>query len=351
MLRYRISIQLILAASIPLIIAGCITSALPAQQTPVRQYDTSKVYDLKFGTYTPPVGAAADSIREYKRRIEERTAGRVKISLYFSEALGKVSEEVRMVQTGICDFTMVNTGLHPDDFPLCGVSELPFVMPTDRSLVLLNALYERYFSKEWKGVKIMFPTYIEDLNIFTTRKPVESLSDMRGLQMRVPTSKAMRDTARSLGATPVSIPSPETYAALEKGMVDGEIAGATLTLSMKKYNIINYASRISLNYGIQTLVYNEHTWESLPGDIRQSITDLNLWAQKYFDDRMSQEIEAAYAKFKESGVKVVVISPEERDKFIKASKPVVDSWVRDMDSRGFPASTLIHDLRTYTARN
>ena len=50
---------------------------------------------------------------------------------------------------------------------------------------------------------------------------IKTPEDMKGLKLRVPTSQLYTFTIEAMGGNPVAMPYPDTYAALQQGVIDG----------------------------------------------------------------------------------------------------------------------------------
>ncbi len=58
--------------------------------------------------------------------------------------------------------------------------------------------------------------------VITSKKPVRSLADLKGMRIRAPTE--LLAVLRGLGADPVNMPMGDVYSAMARGVIDGVIA-------------------------------------------------------------------------------------------------------------------------------
>ena len=68
----------------------------------------------------------------------------------------------------------------------------------------------------------------------TTKKPIRTLDDFKGLRLRF-ASPTIRDLVAALGATPVGVPPTEQVEQLQKGTIDGafiDYGGAGIAFKM-----------------------------------------------------------------------------------------------------------------------
>src|SRR5207244_10743559 len=80
------------------------------------------------------------------------------------------------------------------------------------------SIFDKELKTEFGGVKILWIWVHPPGQFHMTRKAVHTPEDLIGLKIRsaTPTTVSM---VKALGATPVSIPAPEAYNALERGDV------------------------------------------------------------------------------------------------------------------------------------
>jgi TRAP-type C4-dicarboxylate transport system substrate-binding protein len=103
------------------------------------------------------------------------------------------------------------------------VTELPLLFKTSRGgSQAVWSLFETYFKAEFAGVKVLWIWVIPPGHVHTAKEPVRLLEDLAGLKLRVGTP-VMANMVKALSGTPVNIAAPETYTALERGVVDGTI--------------------------------------------------------------------------------------------------------------------------------
>jgi TRAP-type C4-dicarboxylate transport system substrate-binding protein len=159
-----------------------------------------------------------------------------------------------------------------------------------------------------------------------TKKPIKTRGDMKGLNIRVPTSQLYTYTIEAMGGNPISMPYPDTYAALQQGVIDG-VEGSIMTYygtkqyeNVKEYSITNHL------LGVSAVVISPKVWNSLTEEQR---TILEEEFQKGMEDNLAETIklEKDYeVKLKELGVN---FNEVDADAFLKAAAPVYtkfDKW-------------------------
>ena len=86
---------------------------------------------------------------------------------------------------------------------------------------MLWKLYEKFpaMQKEFSEIQPLL-LYTSSPNLLVSKKQVKTLDDFKGLKFRV-LGGPPTEMAKALGAVPDTIPMPDVYQSLDKGVVDG----------------------------------------------------------------------------------------------------------------------------------
>ena len=163
--------------------------------------------------------------------------------------------------------------------------------------------------------------------ILHTKKPVNTLDDLKGMKIRCTGMAAKIVTA--LGGVPVAMPMGETYDALSRGVVDGSMAPQESLQGWKwgevvKYTIENFGSSYSTGFFV---VMNKEKWNSLPPDVQKIIEKVNEeWIEK--TGKVWDEIDKEGREFTLSrGNQIIALSKEEDEKWAKRSgRSWMNTW-------------------------
>ncbi|MGA0941149.1 MAG: C4-dicarboxylate ABC transporter, partial [Burkholderiaceae bacterium] len=154
-----------------------------------------------------------------------------------------------------------------------------------------------------------------------------------------------------LGATPVGLPIPAVADAMTKGTIDGYLTAWEIIPSFKLQEVSKYhteidPSRPSMFTAGFIFAMNQAKYDSLPADLKKVIDThsgaaLSRTIGRYWDEATPVGQKSA----KDRGNTFIQISAEETDRWIKASAPLYDEWVADMDKRGLPGKQMLQDAR------
>lgn len=306
---------------------------------------SAKSITLKLATHVPPQHYANKVFEQWISELDKRSGGRIKVTLYPGQSLGKIPDEWKMLKSGISNIGWILPMYYPGTFPLADVTDLPYLIPHGkRDLSIINGIFDKFLHKQFKEVKVLWPGFMGFPQLHTTKKPVEKLEDLKGMQIRCPPGP-LTMSVEALGAVPTQIPTPEVYTALERGIVEGCTIPWEGALAFKFYEVAKYHTAMDLGCGMNITAINLKTWNNLPPDIQKIFEELSPWAQKQFNDSANATDEKALSVFKKAGNTIIRLSSEEKARWIKATKPVIDSWAAKMDAQGLPGTAIVEEMR------
>jgi TRAP-type transport system periplasmic protein len=199
---------------------------------------------------------------------------------------------------------------------------------------LVNAYYNKFKPQEFEETKVMYPHAHGPGLVHTSRKPLKTLDDLRGVKIRA--TGTMAKIVGALGATQVAMPMSDTYDALSRGIVDGIMCPAEALSGWKlgevvKYTTLNYGCAYTIGFFV---VMNKAKWDSLPPHVQNVIQKVNEgWIVK--QGEVWDELDMMGMEFaKRQGVQMVSLSREEEARWAKALQPIFDDYVKRMRARG-----------------
>ena len=312
----------------------------------------AQVIKLTLADQNPQTGwGGVEALQPWVKKVEEATKGKVKIDVYYSQTLAKVPDIWNAVKTGVADMGWCFHGYWPDMTPLADVITLPSlpIKSAEKGSEVLWKLYEKYPSiqNHFKDVHVLMLWTSHPYILITTKKLVKKLEDIKGLKIRV-TGGPPTEQMRALGAIPILMPMPDTYLALDKGVIDGMGAPWEPILAHRLYEVVKYYTIVPLSAVYFSMPINKQKWESLPKDIQQAITSVSglsaakFWGKNWFDTAEEGVIQAA--KKGNYAINKYVVPPEEVERWTKvAGEPLWKEWVKKMESKGRPDAQKVLD--------
>jgi TRAP-type C4-dicarboxylate transport system substrate-binding protein len=323
---------MVVSGSICLVLALAALAPLAVFAKPAQ---SPKVIELKFAHYFPPVALMAKALHAFGKEVEQRTNGRVKVTMFPGASLLPPTRMFSGVVQGAADFGFAHIDYTAGRFPVTEVTELPLSYPCAwTSTHVLNDFYRKIKPEEWNDARVLWFS-AGSPNVFMLKdKPVHKLEDLRGLVIRGPGRTG--DTVKALGATPRPTPIVEVYEATAKGVLDGSMIGVEPLRGFRLADVTKYVTS-SWQVGNVFCFYvimNKDTYSKLPADIQKTIDEIS----KEFEERFAVAWEKAQVAAKEhaleKGVEWFELSPDEAARWKDAVKPVVDDYVKSMVKAG-----------------
>jgi TRAP-type C4-dicarboxylate transport system substrate-binding protein len=151
-----------------------------------------------------------------------------------------------------------------------------------------------------------------------------------------------------LGANPVAMPQSESYEALSKGVVKGNLGPVEVLQGWKNAEVTQYLTRTPFLYNtLFFITMNLDRWNSLSPENQKAIEEVN---KKFFEDvaigLWDKQNEAAWKyAVEEKGMQEIKLSQEEKDKWIAAVKPIQDEFVATMQQKGLPGQEALDTVK------
>jgi TRAP-type C4-dicarboxylate transport system substrate-binding protein len=307
-----------------------------------------KTFVLNFNHLFPEVSwMHQDVVIPWKKMVEEKSQGRIKVNLYPAAALAKPGTMYDAVKTGTIDVCLEPGPYYWGRFPMSEATQLPFLgahSSLSATLAWMD-LYKKYpqLQKEYAETHLLW-LFSQGPGQLFTNKPINKMEDMKGIIVRGP--GAQGDFVKAVGGSPVSMPASETYLALSKGTLDATTFAGEAVRTWRLHEVTKYA--IIGDFYVQWffVAMNKAKYNSMPEDLQavidqcSGLTGAELTARAW--DKADQE---GLRIAKENGVEFIKLSQEQLDKWEKACQPLTQQWIEEMTKKGYPAVDFINDAK------
>ena len=309
----------------------------------------AKTYKLTYSIFFPPMHVQAKTGMEWAAEVEKRSGGRIQIAVHPGGTLTKADQCWQGVLGGISDLGMSCFAYTPGRFPLLEALDLPLGWPDGLTATrVATALAAKYNPAEIQGAKILY-IHAHGPGILATKKPVRALEDLKNMKIRGTGLSA--GIATALGATAVGMPQPETYDALQKGVVEGTFCPIETLKGWKQGEVIEFVTDTKA-IGYTTAMFvamNQKSWDALPADLQQILTDVSA----EFVDRHGAAWNQADAEGLEfvQGLnrEIIALSAAEEARWKAAVEPIVAKYLAQTAEKGLPGADFLKDVQTMIA--
>ena len=281
---------------------------------------------IKFSHVVAPDTPKGRAAEKFKQLAEQMTKGRVKVEIYPNSQLYKDREEIEALQSGAVQMlapSMAKFGpMGAREFELF---DLPFLFPDQEVLhrVMDGEVGKKLFAKlDTKGVTGL-AFWDNGFKQMSSNRPMHSPSDVKGLKMRIQSSKVLTAQMKALGANPQVMAFSEVYTALQQGVVDGTENPVSNFYTQKMNEVQKHMTMSNHGYLGYAVIVNKAFWEGLPADVRSELTQAMKEATEYERSIAQSDNDDALAKVIAAKTTTVYeLTPAEREEWKKALIPV-----------------------------
>lgn len=279
---------------------------------------------FKMGIGDPIDSGAGEYGKEFKRIVEERTAGKVTIELFPNCSLGDESEMLQNTRRGTLDMCVVGIGNAVPLVPGLGAYTLPYLLDTEEAVVKATTgrLFDYFNAMSVKtgGLRILGHCYTNFRHLTNSKKPVTCLADLKDIKLRVPNNKIFVATFQAWGANPVPMAWAETFTALQQGVIDGQDNPYVVNHTTKFEEVQKYLTELHYQYSLQPLFIGERTWKQLDPAVQKVLASAGMEAQMHVLKWENKQSGLARKAMEEAGVTVSVLKDEDEWKKIAVEK-------------------------------
>ena len=298
---------------------------------------------LTYANFPPAPTFPCVQMEEWKKEVEKRTGGKVAIQTFPGSTLLNPKNMFEGVISGTADIGCLAMSYQPGRFPVSEAIDQPVGFSSAKAASLaLYDLIEKYNPKEFGQVKIITLFTCPPANIMTI-KPVKSLKDLKGLELRVGGTQA--DIIKNLGGIPVAMPQSDTPEALQKGTVKGHVSSMEV---LKDFNYAAYTPNATItNLWVVTfgVVMNKDKWNSLPADVKKVIDGMRkewaVWTGNYVDNHVLESLKWSKEKY---NLQIFELPVSEKAEVPKLIKPLIDGYVERVTKAGLPGAQIMKDV-------
>jgi tripartite ATP-independent transporter DctP family solute receptor len=279
---------------------------------------------FKLGHTDPPDSPRHKAAILFADKVKQYTSGKYEVNVYHSETLGNDPKLIELTKLGGVDFCVSGIAIYANQLPELGLLALPYLVETfDQGWHLYDdsEWVKNYFNKLLdKNIRIL-SVWEAGFRCMTTKKPVNTVADVKGMKLRIAKSEMYVWIWTALGANPTVIALGEVYIGLQQGVIDGQENPIVTIYAQKFYEVAKYVSLTRHIYAPIPLSTNEKMWQKLDKATQEAILRAASEAQKWNRAAVIKEDDELLSEMSKKGA--TIIKPD-IPSFAKASLPVYD---------------------------
>jgi len=262
------------------VIAPLITSVSLLATLPMASAETFK---MALGDATG--GTQWELGRKFQELISDKTGGKTTVDLFPNGQLGNEQDTVNNASMGLLDFSVLAINNVTPFSPSVGLLTMPYVILSAEEAKTLtqgeigNELIQNTINDA--GVRIVGWAYSGFRVLTNSKRPIESLADLKGLVIRVPRNEIMMSTYQAWGINPTPMAWSETFTGLQLGVVDGQDNPYMTINSMKFNEVQKYVTNIRYIFSIEPLIISESIFQAQKPAMQAIILEAGKEATDY----------------------------------------------------------------------
>jgi tripartite ATP-independent transporter DctP family solute receptor len=247
----------------PLFAAACVVMYQPVE---ARDFRSADVHPADYPT--------VEAVKFIGQQLKGETKGRLGVRVYPNGTLGSEKDTIEQLKIGGLDMMRINAAPLNNVVPETIVPCLPFVF---RSKEHMRATLDGpvgdaiLAAMEAQGMVGLAFYDSGARSVYTARKPVQTLADLKGMKIRVQQSDLFVAMVEALGANPTPMPYGEVYTGLKTGIVDAAENNFPSYESSRHFEAAKYYVMTEHSMAPEVLVFSKKIWDTLPEEDRKLI--------------------------------------------------------------------------------
>jgi TRAP-type transport system periplasmic protein len=285
-------------------------------------------------------------LMQWGEKLQKASNGRLVFKHFPGAQMAPTPAHYDLARTGQADVSWFLHGGTPGRFPLTELISLPYMVGSSEiGTKVLNdsQLRSKYLDPEHKGVHVLLLLTHQPGNVYTTKKPIRTTADMKGMRIRF-ASPTIREFIAGLGGSPVGVQPTEILEQLQKGAIDGafiDYGGAGIAFKMGgtlKYATEMYSYVASFGIGMNPEFHNK-----LPADLKKLVAESMKGVEKEVGEGWDALDTIGKKLIVDGGAQVIKLSKDEDAKFRKIGAQVTEAKLKELEGKGLPGRE-VHKL-------
>lgn len=215
--------------------------------------------------------------RNFSDHMKKWSDNKIDVNVYPYGTLGATGDINELAQMGVVQYVFSDYAWISSFVPQAQVLALNYLFPTEKVPEILDwivrngeffPLLEKAFRKnDLVPLSIMF----EGWQWMTSNKEIKGLDDVKGLKLRVMSSKLLVEDYKAYGAVPTPMSYGEVYSGLQMGLIDGQVNPLFAINSMKFFEVQKYCTQLKSEPFIGIPTVNQEFFDSLPKNVQDEM--------------------------------------------------------------------------------
>ncbi|MGF6978266.1 tripartite ATP-independent transporter DctP family solute receptor [Paraburkholderia sp. JPY465] len=266
---------------------------------------------MKLGHTLAPNNHYQLTAQVFAKEVAQRTHGKVKIEIFPQSQLGGEVQMAQALRTGTQELMISAQAPIGNTIRQWQIFDTPYLFSSiDDANRVLQGPVGRKFLDMMPAVNMIGLTWLSvgERNLFTAKKSVGSLGDMKDMKVRVMQSPGYITGYKALGANPTPLPYNQLFLALSQGLVDGGDTSPEQFIQDKFSDVAKHYYLTHVNYLPVVLAMSKSAWTRLSPDEQKAFQAAAAVAADYDMKEYKREYDDALTTMKKNGTQVTEIN-------------------------------------------
>jgi len=285
---------------------------------------------IRMGGYGPPTTAFSKSLKFIGDRLESEVGDAVDVKYVWNILdLGYRGEDILwLVEQGILTLGYQSSSYLTDRVPELGFVDLPFLFENNAQArtAIDGRLGEHLAHKIEERANYRVLGFFENgfRHLSNRVRPVRYPADLRGMSIRVMPSDIHARTFALLGARPMKMDLSEAIARIVEGSVDAQENPLANTVTYGAHKFHKHHTLTGHFYVSRPIFAHRQSVDAWPEAVRDSFQRATREAIVHQRELSEREAVDARRVIEAEGCEIVTLTPDERQAFRMAVKPMHD---------------------------
>jgi TRAP-type C4-dicarboxylate transport system substrate-binding protein len=264
--------------------------------------------------------------RRFAADVEKRTNGALKFDIYPNSSLVKVNSQFSALRRGALDLSLVPLSYAGGEVAETNIGLLPALVPSYEvgsrwKTAEVGKLLSQILAE--KGVLVV--SWIWQAGGLVSRsKPLVGPEDAKGMKVRGG-SREMDMMFKDAGASVLSLPSNEIYAAMQTGAMDAALTSSTSLISFRLEEVSKHLTSgrgKSYWFMFEPLMMSKQVFDRLPKPQQEAVMAVGAEQEKFAVDSAKADDLAVAQIYQKAGAKVYDLDDATLAKWRAIATPV-----------------------------
>jgi len=262
--------------------------------------------------------------------VATKSGGRHRIRVFHSRQLGEEKETIEQTRVGAIDLNRTNVAPIGGFVPEANVLALPFLFRSmDHLYKVLDGPIGADVLASFEPHGFVGLAFYDSgaRSIYNSVRSVRSISDLKGLRIRVQQSDLMMAMIKALGAEPIAMPYGQVLTGLTTKLIDGAENNWPSYITTNHYMAARHYTVTEHTMSPEVLVMSRKAWESLSVEDQAIFREAAQESARFMRQQWKSWEERAREQARQAGC--LVITEFNKQPFMDAMSEIYDKFLGD----------------------